>query len=104
MGFLAANWINIVVIAMFIGLAVWLYKKGYKNKVYAMLLMIVDEIEFKYKDESKEVKYAIILDKIYHHLPSSVRWLISIDELDDMIEKAIDDIQAMLESEKDKLK
>lgn len=102
-GFLTTNWMNIMVIAMFVCLAICLYKKGYKNKVYMMLLMIVDEIEFKYKDESKEVKYAVILDRIYHHLPSAVRWLISINELDRMIITAIDDIQAMLGNEKDKL-
>lgn len=97
--FLSANWVNIALIVMFIVLCVWCYKNNRKKAVYFWLLAIVNEVEEKYGNDNEDVKYSVILDRIYHVLPSSVRWLFSIDELDDMITNVIDDVQSYLEEQ-----
>lgn len=96
--FLIANWLNIFIIVAFIFLCVWCYKNNKKKVVYFWLLHIVNEVEERYGNDGADIKYSIILDRIYHVLPSVVRFMFSIKELDDMITKAIDTVQDMLEN------
>lgn len=97
--FLSANWVNILIIVAFIGMCVWCYKNNKKKVVYFWLLQIVNEVEEKYGNDRQDIKYSIILDRIYHVIPSSIRWLFSVEELDDMITNAIDNVQDFLEKE-----
>lgn len=97
--FLSANGVNILIITAFVMMCVWCYKNNKKKAVYFWLLQIVNEVEEKYGNDDENIKYSVILDRIYHALPSSVRWLFSIDELDNMITEVIDEVQYWLEQE-----
>lgn len=95
-GWLMLNWVSVLTIAVFLVFCGLLWKRGYKNKVYMIVLEIVNEVEEKYGKENEEIKYEVILGKVYPVLPKPVQWLFSKAEIDDMLTKYIDNIQDFL--------
>ena len=99
MGFLASNWVSVVLVAVVLVWCGVAYKQGYKRNVYILLLQIVNEVEEKYGNEKEDIKYDIVLGKIYNKLPKALTWLYSKKELDTLIKDTIDEVQLWLEEE-----
>lgn len=99
LSWLFANWMSVLLVLGTILVCVYLWKQGYKRNVYILLLEIVNEVEEKYGKEDQDIKYDIILGKLYPRLPKVFTWLVSVEELDDMITNTIDEVQEWLDNE-----
>lgn len=99
MGFLAANFWSVAVVIVFLACCFIAFKNGYRQNVALACLILVTKAEEKFGSGTGEIKYSFVEEKLYEMLPKVVRFFFSANEIDDAIEKAVDDLQAWLENQ-----
>lgn len=97
LNFIKSNIYSIIVILLFVVGMLFLYKNGKKKTVRKIVLSLVVQAEKALGSGTGELKYAMVVESIYNILPSILTMLISEKELDNMIEKAVKDLQRYLE-------
>lgn len=96
---ITANWINILVALGFMVMCYALMKKGAMQEVATICLFLVTRAEDKFGSGTGEIKYQWVVDNVYGKLPSVVKFFLTAQEIDDAIEKAVDDLQLFLEEQ-----
>lgn len=99
LGFLAANWASVLVVIVFIVGCFIALKNGYKQNVALACLLLVNKAEEKFGAGTGEIKYQFVEEHLYEMLPSIVKFFFSADEIDNAIEKAVDELQDFLEDQ-----
>lgn len=87
---LASNWDSVVVILVFIGLMVYLTKKGKKDVLYQILFSMVTQAEKEYGSGTGALKKAVVITWIYERLPLVLRMFFSQKQLGQMIEAVLE--------------
>jgi hypothetical protein len=87
--FLAANWDSVVVIVAFIGLAIYLVKKGKTDALKQILFALVTEAERQYGSGTGVLKKATVITWIYERLPLIIRIFFTEKQLEVMIESVL---------------
>lgn len=85
-------WVNkIEVAATFLSLAVAviLYRKGRQDFLQKIILALVTEAEKKLGSGTGELKYAMVVERLYAVLPWILRLLYSQKQIDRIIEEAV---------------
>ncbi len=101
--FIKLNYASIVVVLLFaIGL-LFLYKKGKKEFVRQVVLSLVVQAEKALGSGTGELKYAMVVEGLYKVLPSVLTMLISMKELDNLIEDGLQYMKNYLSTNKDLL-
>lgn len=96
---LAINWVNVLVVLVFIIGCFIALKNGYKQNVALACLLLVNKAEEKFGAGTGEIKYQFVEEHLYKMLPSVVKFFFSADEIDNVIEKAVDELQGFLEDQ-----
>lgn len=90
--------LNILVVAFFIGGIGYLLYKGQIRLVKRIILGLVIEAEKVFIGKEKGVyKYHYVVSRIYPQLPSIVRFFITEQRLDEMIEECVDILKEWLQ-------
>lgn len=87
--FLTANWDSVAVIVVAIAVVVFLILKKQWALLDKMLFALVTWAEREYGSGTGNLKLAVVVEKIYPHIPAIVHLFISAKMLEDMIEKAL---------------
>lgn len=87
--FLKVYWLDILIVLLFIGALIFLYKKGKMDLIRKIILALVIQAEKSLGAGTGELKYAMVVERAYNVLPVAVKWLITKRELDELIEEAV---------------
>jgi len=88
--FIKVNIYSIAAIILAIVILLFLYKRGNIDLVRKIILSLVVKAEKALGSGTGELKYAMVIENIYHRLPIILSMLITKKELDCMIENAVD--------------
>lgn len=70
-----------------------------KNEIiYGMIYALVEEAEERYGAGTGKLKFSYVLEKVYYKIPAAIRIFVSYGMLEDMIEKAVAEIQEYWEN------
>lgn len=88
--FLAANWDSVlVVIAALALLGLLAFKKRW-NSLDQILFGLVTWAEREYGSGTGALKLAAVIEKVYPHIPAIVRVFISAEQIEQMVDKALE--------------
>ncbi|EOD01401.1 hypothetical protein [Caldisalinibacter kiritimatiensis] len=85
----AFNWGWVVLGILAIVTLLYLYKRGNEDLVKKIILSLVVRAEKTLGSKTGELKYAMVVNLAYKHIPSSLRLFFSKKEIDNMIEEAV---------------
>lgn len=83
--FFLAYWLDLVIVVAFVGLMVWLIKKGKKDLVYKIILSLVVKAEAALGSKTGELKF----NEVYASLPLIIRIFYTKAELQALITQAV---------------
>lgn len=95
--FIKVNYGSILVVLVFIIGLLFLYKKGKKEFVNQVILSLVVQAEKTLGSGTGDLKYVMVVENLYKILPPILKLLISQEELDNMIEEAVQALKVYLE-------
>lgn len=93
---LIANWVSVVIVMGFVAMCFIMIKRGYEKSVAMWCHILVTKAEDKFGSGTGSIKYASVLEGIYDKFPNVIRFFFSIEEIDDIIEDAVDSLQDWL--------
>ena len=97
LGFLAANWISVVLVVGFIVMCFIMIKKGYERNVRLMILSLVCKMENIYGTGTGSIKFEAEVSEFMEHAPSIVKFLFTADEIDNFIEDCVEILKNKLQ-------
>ena len=89
-------WTDVLVVMVFIGVLVWLYKRGKEKTVRQIILKLVVEAEKKLGSETGELKFNEVISNLYLSLPFLVKLLFTKEQLKKFIEDAVEELKIFL--------
>lgn len=98
--FIENEWTSIVFIMIIIMPLIILYKHNRKDLIKKVILGLVIRAERALGSGTGELKYAMVVNEIYETLPVSIRILFSEQDIDSMIEEAVQKLKKVLASNK----
>lgn len=99
--FLKVYWLDLVVVMLFIGVMLFLYKRKKIDLVKKIVLSLVVQAEKILGAGTGELKYNMVVEQLFVRLPVSVRWLITKREIDEMIDWAVEYLKEYLQGDRD---
>lgn len=96
---LALNWASVSLGMVFVVACLIALKNGYKQNVALACLFLVTKAEEKFGSGTGDIKYSFVEEHLYKMLPQIVTFFFTANEIDDIIEKAVDDLQKFLEDQ-----
>lgn len=87
--FLRLYWLDMLIVLVFVGILLYLYKLGKRDMVKKIVLSLVVQAEKALGTGTGELKYAMVVERVYAVLPAILRFLITKKELDKLIEEAV---------------
>ena len=96
--FLQDNFLNIIVVVLFVIGVLLLYKNNKKEIVRKILLSLVVQAEKALGSGTGELKYAWVVDNFYSKMPGIIKLLFSKKEIDTMIEEGVQRLKDILAS------
>ena len=101
--FIKLNLSSIMVVLFIVIGLLFLYKRGKKEFVRQAVLSLVVQAEKALGSGTGDLKYVMVVENVYKILPPILKLLISQNELDNMIEDAVQYLKEYLEKGKDLL-
>lgn len=92
------NWDSILVIVAFVLVMLLLIKRGAIKQVNQMLFYLVTEAEAQFGGGTGALKFAAVTTWLYDRLPAIITLLFTDKQIDEMINKAVKDMQAYLDT------
>lgn len=89
-----AYWLDILIVLLFVGILVWLIKRGKTNAVKSIVLALVTKAEQQLGSKTGHLKF----NTVYNSLPIIIRLLFTQKELYKLIEDAVKELKKQLES------
>lgn len=96
--FLQVNFIDIIVVLLFVIGMLLLYKNNKKEVVRKILLSLVVQAEKALGSGTGELKYAWVVDNFYSKMPGIIKLLFTKKEIDTMIEEGVQRLKDILAS------
>jgi hypothetical protein len=87
--FIQSNLVFILSAIIVIAVLLVAYKAGNKKTLKKIILSLVVQAEKELGSKTGEIKYAMVVERVYQLIPSILRVLITKKELDNMIEDAV---------------
>lgn len=87
--FLQTHWLSIVLLIALTIVLLYLYKVGRKDLVKKIILSLVIQAEKALGSKTGELKYAMVIEKLYTVLPTLLRVLITQKEIHNLIESSV---------------
>lgn len=92
------HWLDLVIIVVVLGIAIFMYVKGYNKKfLNHLILSLVVEAEQKLGSGTGEYKFSEVVANLYVRLPMIVRLFISEKYIEDLIETNVKELKKFLE-------
>lgn len=88
--FILANWLIIVVVIIFILVLALLYRAGHRERVKQIILSLVVQAEKALGSGTGELKYALVVERLYYVMPLLIRFLYTKKEIDQYITEAVE--------------
>jgi len=89
LAFIQTCWLDIVVSFIIIGGLSYLYKIDKKETVRKIILALVIQAEKNLGSNTGELKYIMVVERLYELLPFLLKLLVTKKEIDNMIEDAV---------------
>ncbi|OEH85058.1 hypothetical protein BHU72_05460 [Desulfuribacillus stibiiarsenatis] len=93
---ISVYYIDVIVLFVFAGISLYLYKTSNHELLKKMILSLVVEAEKQLGSKTGELKYALVVEKLYGVMPPILRLLYSKKKIDSMIEDAVDYLKRYL--------
>lgn len=101
--FIKSNLSSILVVLLIVIGLLFIYKKGKKEFVRKVVLSLVVQAEKSLGSGTGELKYAMVVERVYQVLPVILKLLITKSELDKLIEDSVQYLKQYLSKDKDLL-
>lgn len=88
-GVLKGNWLDLLVVLIFVVAVVLLWKKGKKQAVKSMIYYLVCKAEQQFGSKTGDIKFAAVTTWLYDRLPLIVRFVFTKEEIGQYIEEAV---------------
>ncbi len=85
-----ANWLMLLIVVLFVIILALLYKSGKKEEVKRIVKSLVIQAEKTLGSGTGELKYVLVVERLYYVMPSLLRFLYTKKEIDDFIIDAVD--------------
>lgn len=95
------HYLDIISIVTFAIALIILWKRGRRETVRKVILSLVVKAEKELGSGTGQLKYAIVVERIYFALPWVVRIVFTQKEIDNMIEDAVNYLKMYLSNEQD---
>jgi len=89
--FLAANWDSVLALLLVFGVLIFLIVKKRWDLLDAVLFGLVTWAEREYGNGTGALKLAVVIEKLYPHIPAIIRAFLSAAKIEAMINKALAD-------------
>lgn len=98
--FLQTYWLDIVIAVVVLGVAIFLYVKGYNKKFlnHIVLALVVEAEQKLGGGGTGEFKFSDVMSQLYAKLPIIVRLFVSQKYLEDLIETNVNDLREFLKN------
>ncbi|QUH18922.1 hypothetical protein [Alkaliphilus sp. B6464] len=98
--YIMTNLIDIICTTIVISIGLLLYKRGKEDFLRKLVLALVTEAEKQLGSGTGELKYVMVVERIYEVIPGILKLLYSEKQIDEMIEDAVDYLKRYLASGK----
>ncbi len=88
--FVLSNWLLFVIVILFVLVLALLLKAGHRDKVKMIILSLVVQAEKALGSGTGELKYALVVERLYYVLPLLIRFLYTKKEIDQYITEAVE--------------
>ena len=95
--FVMAHWLDILVVVLFVCILGYLWYKGKKDVVLAMIRTLVTQAEKEYGSGTGAIKLQVVWDGIYKRLPAIVRLFFTQETLTGYIQDAVEWLDKILQ-------
>jgi hypothetical protein len=89
LSFLAENWDSVLVLLVAFAAAVYLIVKKRRDLLGVVLFGLVTWAEREYGGGTGTLKLALVIEKVYPHIPTIIRAFVSTAKLEQMIDNAL---------------
>lgn len=97
MDFLTTHWDSVLFVILSLFILLFLFKRGAKKRVYAMLFYLVTLAENEFGGGTGQLKFAAVTTWIYERLPVITKFLFTAKQIDKMIEDSVKKMKKYLE-------
>lgn len=108
MDFITENLNVLILVILFVGVGVgagFYYKKITKTELYKIGYILVLKAENLFKEEKQGVtKKEYVINKLYEYLPKPLRFLISVKDINDIVENSVQKMKDVLATKRLKIK
>ncbi|MBU5677790.1 hypothetical protein KQI88_15330 [Alkaliphilus sp. MSJ-5] len=101
--FIMINLIEVAGTIIVVTIGLWLYKRGQEDFLRKLVLALATEAEKQLGSGTGELKYAMVVERIYEITPGILKLLYSKKQIDKMIEDAVEYLKRYLASGKNLL-
>jgi len=98
--FLVLYWVDFFVVVLFLGLMLWLWKKGERERVKLIIHWFVAKAQKELGGETGQYKKGYVLDLFYTRLPAIIRIIFTKKEIGNFIDLAAAEVDEFLTSGK----
>lgn len=88
--FIMSNWLMLVVALVFVLALVMLYRAGHRDRVRQIILSLVVQAEKALGSGTGELKYALVVERLYYVMPPLLRFLYTKKEIDGYINDSVE--------------
>ena len=101
LNFVKENYLSIIFVIAIVVTFVILIKRGYKKQIKQCLLYLVTNAEKEYGGKTGKLKFSKVSNDIYSYLPSLAKMFISSKMIEELINKAVEEMEEYLKKDDD---
>lgn len=101
--FLMENMLIVIALIVFVVVMIMLYRAGHRERVKQIILSLVVQAEKALGSGTGELKYALVVERLYYVMPPMLRFLYTKKEIDQYIYDAVEWLKKYLEEGHDLL-
>lgn len=95
---IVANYLDVVVVLLFIFILAVLWKRGKRKEVIRVLRYLIAKAEEELGSKTGQIKKGKVIAEFYERLPVVITILFSQDDISDLIDNLVDDMQEFLKN------
>lgn len=99
LGLLATNWVNVLVVVLFVVGAIYLWKQGYKANVSLYILTLIAKAEAEFSHSENKEKLESVITGVYERFPSIIKFFYTRDDLIKLINEMVADTKSWLQNQ-----
>lgn len=95
---IVANYLDVVVVLLFVFILVILWKRGKRRQVIQVLRYLITKADDELGSKTGQIKKGQVIAELHERLPFVITILFSEQDISDLIDKLVEDMQEFLKN------